>query len=220
MGDIKHGTATAYQKHRCRCTTCKRGNADRVAEYRTRKVAGTTEPPISAAEAQRHVNALRESGVSIKAIAHRSGVGPKTVSWISTGRAKQVMPIVAASILGVELDYTPPVPPTKTVDAIGTRRRLQALQFNGWALSEILALIGKPSAYSWQLLNAPTVTKATADAVATLYDEIWDAPSPNTYGGRRAASRARSRGWVGPMSWDDIDNPRERPKGMTRSAAA
>ncbi len=36
-GKMKHGTATAYSYHACRCTKCKRGNRTRMAEYRAKK---------------------------------------------------------------------------------------------------------------------------------------------------------------------------------------
>ena len=104
------------------------------------------------------------------------------------------------------------------VDAAGTRRRLQALTFNGWSLTALAGRYGCTLKAVRKMLAYERVSVATAAAVRALYDELWDEPPPEgTPFERRAATMARryarERGWVPPLAWDDdeIDDPAAVP---------
>jgi hypothetical protein len=96
-------------------------------------------------------------------------------------------------------------------DAIGSRRRLQALAAFGWPAGELARRLRIPV----QAVVAITCSNAAvpadrAAAIRALYDALWDVPGGN----RHVARRARRRGWPPPLGWDDdpddghgIDDP-------------
>ena len=95
------------------------------------------------------------------------------------------------------------------VASIGARRRIRALQTQGWPVYELMARMGLRSTNATGLMNRPQVRRATAQAVAALYDELWDQPGPST----RTAAWARAKGFPPPLAWDEdtIDDPKARP---------
>lgn len=98
------------------------------------------------------------------------------------------------------------------VDAAGSRRRLQALAAIGWsarALSERCS-VGEPTLCVIRS-GVVTRTKAAHDtAIRKMYDVLSGTPGTSA-SSRRWAARNR---WAPPCSWDDIDDPTERPKGL------
>lgn len=102
------------------------------------------------------------------------------------------------------------------VPAIGTTRRLQALAAVGWTQKELGARLGVTGARVGHLMNGmfPTVFPETAAAVAAVFDELCmvvptdPAPTrPREFRvHERTRRRARARGWVSALAWDDIDN--------------
>ena len=75
------------------------------------------------------------------------------------------------------------------VDAAGSRRRLQALIWNGWSLSELSARLGySRQALRCKLGNARITPQAEA-RVRALYDELWNQPAPD---GTRYEKTARN----------------------------
>ena len=103
-----------------------------------------------------------------------------------------------------------------TVDATGTRRRINALRRLGWPLKEL----GERLGCSFQHVNALTsrakVHRSTAAKVAALYDELCMLPGPSP----STAKRAAAKGWAPPLAWseDSIDDPAARPSTGTRLA--
>lgn len=102
------------------------------------------------------------------------------------------------------------------VDSIGTARRLQALAAIGWSLDELTMYLGWPkgSVQNRRTARWPTVTRATADRVARVYDELSMTPGPSS----RARDLAVRRGWSPPLAWndDEIDDPAAKPAVGTR----
>lgn len=101
--------------------------------------------------------------------------------------------------------------PVRSIDATGTRRRIEALMAIGWPAGELGRRLG---GVTFQQINIfrtePRVSPTTAARVAGLYEQLWNQePVPTTRGERTAVSRARSfartRGFAPPMAWDDID---------------
>lgn len=110
------------------------------------------------------------------------------------------------------------------IDATGTRRRLQALAWGGWSLTHLSARLGWTRDLARQVTCRARVTRATAEKVRVLYDELCLLPPPEeTHGDRISAAKARrharSRGWAPVGAWDDdpgphcIDDPVARPAG-------
>jgi hypothetical protein len=104
------------------------------------------------------------------------------------------------------------------LDAAGTRRRLQALIWNGWSLGALSVRLGCSRQALRVKLDYARVSAATAAAVRQVYDELWDQPPPERDRfERRAATMARryarERGFAPPLAWDEdaIDDPGAGP---------
>jgi hypothetical protein len=205
--DHRHGeTWNCYRNHGCKCPSCRARNAAKKTEGRRRAAYGQTEKWVyEYADVTNHVNMLRSRGMTVNYIAERSGIGVKAISRICRSQQIRIAPVVAESLLGVR--YSPkPLARRDTIPAVGTVRRLQALNRIGWHSWELMERMGKHGRYSTQLFNAKTVEVCTFEKVRDLYDELWNQTPPDTVGGRRAKLRAERKGWPPPMMWDDIDN--------------
>ena len=106
---------------------------------------------------------------------------------------------------------------TATVDGTIARRKLEALQAIGYPLSHLGARLGR----SQQSLSK-TVHRAqdphwkTARAIDRLYDELHDT-HPEGHLANRTRLRAQRLGYAPPASYDCIDDPSERPKGVVKA---
>jgi hypothetical protein len=102
-----------------------------------------------------------------------------------------------------------------TVDPLGTQRRIQALAAIGYSSHDISQASGVyPSMI--QDISAgkrKRIALKTAAAIEKVYGNLSARP---IHGARANWMRnmAKKNKWAPPMSWDDIDNPDERPKGM------
>lgn len=107
--------------------------------------------------------------------------------------------------------------PVQSVDATGTRRRIEALMSLGWSSSYIADRIGSRTEKISLFRTNKTVSPSTAKKVAALYDEIWDQrPTPQTMPERVALTKtlafAKARGFLPPLAWDDIDHDTAPPE--------
>jgi len=109
------------------------------------------------------------------------------------------------------------------VDATGTLRRMRALACLGWSFQTTSerAGIGRGR----DIAARSTVTRASADAITAVYDELWSTPAPTaTREERIIAAKTRARalreGWAPPLAWDDdeIDKPDARPAEWKEAA--
>lgn len=111
-----------------------------------------------------------------------------------------------------------------TTDPTGTVRRLRALCRVGWSRPELGEHLGICRAAVEALIagRRTTVTIRVRDAVAAMYDALWEGPGVPTPGAEkarrsRAIGAARRHGWAPPLAWDDdmdqngIDNPAATP---------
>ncbi len=102
-------------------------------------------------------------------------------------------------------------------DATGTRRRIQALIWNGQSMAVLARRLGCQRREVRELLFIRRhVTPQTAEKIRALYRELWDQPPPGeTPREKQAAAKARkyarARGWVPPLAWDNIDDPDSVP---------
>lgn len=106
----------------------------------------------------------------------------------------------------------------RSLPAVGTVRRLQALAAVGWPAYELAARLGHTSGES--LLNITRrerVERRTAEKITALYDELSMLPGPSPTTRRRAAAK----GWPPPLAWPDesIDNPAATPQPWLVEAA-
>jgi lambda repressor-like predicted transcriptional regulator len=207
----EHGTRLAYVLDRCRCPAC--GEANRLgAQQRNTAIAyGTWTGLVDAEPVRAHVQQLRTAGLSLQRLSVLSGVGYGTLSALVYGDppTRRVRSRTERRVLAVQAD-TAGLPAGRRVPATGTRRRLQALAAAGWSLPVLALRVSKTPRNLRRTLTTPTVTAATARAVAALYDELRQLDPPGRTpreraGAERARSQARQHGWLPPRAWDDID---------------
>lgn len=98
----------------------------------------------------------------------------------------------------------------RSVPALGTQRRIQALMAIGWSAEEQAKALGWNHKRAVHRLRFVTyVYRSTHEQVAEMYERLSGKPGPSA--GTRG--RARSAGYAPPLAWDDIDNPDETPVG-------
>jgi hypothetical protein len=205
------------------------------ARWRARQIAyGRWEPWLPAAPVREHVQALRGSGASARAIGRAACVSPMTVHRLLNGESAQGC-AAAHRMRAREARRLLAVTPRAAtraaarLDAAGSRRRLQALTAVGYSSTALAGHAGIAARTVGDLVNGHTrtVSPALHRTVAALYDELWDQPPPEGTGAqRRAAAMARNRGaansWPTPMGLDDeqIDDSSYRPRARWRPTAA
>lgn len=221
-----HGMNARYQAG-CRCRRCRQAHVDDEAR-RLRQIAyGRWQPFADAELARAHVRMLGSYGIGWKRTAELAGLSAGTVNHLmhSDPPSKRVQRKTLEAILSVEPRLENAAPKAR-VDATGTRRRIQALAAAGWPLNRIARELGwRRSKVSLVLGTFERVTVPTALAVRALYEQLWDKPCPAANGNeaagiRKAKAHARRMGWAPPAAWDDIDDPRDRPKGVRREEGA
>jgi len=108
---------------------------------------------------------------------------------------------------------------TRAVPAIGAQRRIQALMALGWTSADIAAAAG------WRdrnrvlcILNGqkgkPTtwVQRGTHDTICDVFRRLAMRIPEHAPHRARTRTMARRKGYAPPLAWDNIDNPREKPK--------
>lgn len=111
----------------------------------------------------------------------------------------------------------------RMVDATVTVRMIRALRRIGYTNVLIAegTKLGHPNVIGNLANDSNTGPRArvfvdTAKAVAAFYWAHHDKPRLDFHG-RRTATFAAKRGWASPVAYDDIENTRERPKGVLRA---
>lgn len=100
-----------------------------------------------------------------------------------------------------------------TIPALGSQRRIQALQAIGWRIRDIAGELDLWVADNgvcqtlWQLMRRDMTTRATAARIDAVYRRLNMTPGPSNH----SRARAVNRGYLPPLAWDDIDDPDERP---------
>jgi hypothetical protein len=106
----------------------------------------------------------------------------------------------------------------EVVDAAGTVRRLQALAAIGYPVHETVARLGLSPWWAGTIMKrgraGAGVIRATADAIAALYEELRDIPAPDGKGSKITRTMAAKKGWAPPSAWsvDALDNPSAAPE--------
>jgi hypothetical protein len=121
--------------------------------------------------------------------------------------AQSVRAVNAEKLLAVPLD--PDL--NAWLDPRGLRRRLQALAVQGWSFAKLGERLGITCEGVNQMLRSIRVMQSSHARVVALFDELWDQVPPlESRYDRMVYARTRRwaarKGWVGPLSWDDIDH--------------
>lgn len=110
------------------------------------------------------------------------------------------------------------------VPALGTIRRIQALQVMGYSTMDLKAMLGrsannKANLYPRNRHGSGMVQPSTAARWMDLYERICMTPASGPRANHIRAM-ARNKGWAGPLEWDDIDDPTEVPYWQTEEGRA
>jgi hypothetical protein len=218
----RHGTRVAYVRDRCRCTACRAANAAASARARKSRVLGHPGDLVDAAAVRFRLHRMREAGVGIQRIAALSGIAPSHIRQLLTVRPDGT-PAVArvrrrtAERFPALVDAQSVVSSRAQVAALGTARRLQALHAIGWSTTELAARLDVTTQGLRRTMTRTRVTVGTRNAVAALYEELWNV-RPDSCDAAAAApakaarDQAQHRGWLPPLAWDDIDRDPQAPR--------
>lgn len=214
----KHAaTSTCYTLHRCRCADCRAGNRNR-AEARRKQIAyGRHQPRLAdATAARKHMLRLRQQGIPAHVVATAAGISRGAAQHVAAGSRPVVNAATATKILAVTAEAAL----ATKVPAAGAHRRLQALTYVGWTNKDIERQMDAGATITSWILRHDRITQELHQRVCAVYDALWNQTPPDTIGNRRAAARARSRGWAPPLAWDDeaIDDPDARPANWKEAA--
>lgn len=163
-------------------------------------------PLRDADQARRHLQDLRDWGLSVECLAEMSGLSCTTIDRLLDRRPcthqRRITAAVEEIVLALVADLDA-VPPTRCVPAFPTARRLQALTCLGWSLTALARRLDTVErvVVGLRAEASPQVTARTARKVRDLYDELSMTAGPSA----RAAREATARGWLPPLAWDDID---------------
>lgn len=103
--------------------------------------------------------------------------------------------------------------PRRFTDALGAVRRLRALAFMGWSQRELAGRYGLASKTQIGTWMAADLIHVDNDAlVRRMFDDLCMTLGPSP----RTRMYAQSRGWCGPLDWDDIDRD-EAPAAIAES---
>lgn len=214
-----HGTLSRRKAHACKCELCRKVDRDYMATRHRLLAYGRWQPYVDAEPVRAHVRMLMSYGIGWQRICKLSGVsngGMSRLLYGSYGRGygpnKRVRVLTADKIFAVKASFEH-LAPSARVDGTGTRRRLQALVAIGWPQLRLAQRLGIDKALLFQQINGVDVEAATARAVRTLYNEMWNA-DPASHGVQaryiaQAQRIAAGKGWPPPAAWDDdwIDSP-------------
>jgi hypothetical protein len=172
---------------------------------------------VSPTPALDHIKHLRKLGFNDESIAEAAGVNKSTIGNIRRGRSKQIYRYVSDKIMAVPPEAVYERQKRKGfVPAIGAVRRLQALMTQGWRYQDLTPRLGFDAATVAKNAGG-WVTPRKHEAVARLYEQLWNQEGPGDMGYRK---RCQTMGFAPPMAWDDdnIDNPAAKPDGIREAA--
>jgi hypothetical protein len=173
---------------------------------------------VDAAPVRAHIRWLQGAGIGIQRIIDLSKIGEGTIGAIMYGPTKHTREAAAVAILAIRPGMDTLAPGAR-IDAVGTRRRLQALAAIGWPSSVIGERIDRSRSHVTGLRVANNVTVRVAQEVARLYQRMYYVrPQPVSSEERGAVAStltwASRAGWAPPSAWTEatIDDPNARPR--------
>lgn len=222
-----HRSLYCVKEFNCQRPECRARNAE-YSRRRYRQIGyGTWQPLVDAEPVRQHIAALRDAGHSLPAIQKKARISAATLARLLydgvNPRANRIRTDVAARIL--TLPVTPaPVTPNTTIDATGTRRRIQALVAMGWTYTALAPHLGFHPRRLTDLARAERVLASTAARIADRYRVVqtWNPAGHGVPAASQTMARniAAREGWHGPLAWDDIDDPDCQPETEHRPSRA
>lgn len=211
---VRHGMASCA-KYGCTRPECRRAHRKASARSQMDRARGLA-ARVDAAAARNRIHRLLLTGMSIEDIAQRAGIGGSTVRALNRGAVTRIYRTTHDSILGIPVKKSPQAPSTRGyIDAVGARRRLQALAAIGWTRESIATRTGlsaRTIGYIRRGIQGRVVIAHHWD-IAAVYEQLWNQSPEDHEVGANTASRVRAfakrSGWKRPADLDDdrIDWP-------------
>ena len=180
----------------------------------------TAPPRVTVAPVLEHVHMLRAvTRAGVARIAATASVSPSVLQLALYGSSspdQRRIPLsertIRADVARAILDLTPEQLSPPIVPSTGTVRRLQALAAIGYWPTLLFRLMDMHSHSFARLLHGKRerVLATTHELAVRLFAEHWDQPLTGARADR-ARAHAKRYGWVGPLAWDDLDDPTESP---------
>jgi DNA-directed RNA polymerase specialized sigma24 family protein len=209
-----HGTyarANGSPRYRkpCKCEPCLIARRRQDKKWKVSRALGNP-AMVDATPAREHLAELRKTR-TWASICTATGIAQSNLFYIANGTRSEVQRATRDAILAVQPG--PKAVDTLHIDALGSRRRLQALMTVGHSVRLIAreCSIAKDRAHDIALGLQPTVRADVAQRIADAYTRLAFRPAPVNKFTQRTRNLAAARGWHGPLAWDDIDNPDEQP---------
>lgn len=212
-------STTCYQKCQCRCDECRAARSKYAKKWRLMKER-KIDPYVDAAPARKHVEMLMRCGMSHGTVAIAAGMENSGLSRLLGVRkdappAKRIRRDTERRILAVKYTNTTGV---SLVDATAAKRRLQDLALRGFGAPELGDLCGIEY-HSLRVIRSGerrSVRVETANAIEIMHRHLeGKEPVTTSLANRNALiAEARRRGYGPLASWDNINNPLERAKGV------
>ncbi|WP_030764865.1 hypothetical protein [Streptomyces sp. NRRL F-2664] len=223
-----HGSLSRHKWHGCKCRTCYDGYNEWQRQHHAAKRGNTYNKLVDAEPVRQHILQLQAAGISTTKLAKHLGYHPANITsfvrppGVGRPRKRRTNPETAARILAVTTaDIIP-----GTIDATGTRRRIQALAAIGWPLVRLGPIIGIHPGWVDDLLKKEVTSGQTAHSVRLAFERLGNS-SPERHGvskasAKRARRRAASLRWAPPKYWarfpDAIDDPHFTPEyGLSKA---
>lgn len=221
----EHGTLSCGKYRKCPRPECREAaRAYRRLTYR-KQGYGTWQPLVDAEAARQHLLTLNAAGFSYKVIAEHLGRYTAAVTGIvyelSPGkqRKRRIRPEFEAAILALSPETMTP----GMLPAIGSIRRVRALNAIGWPTRVIADHMGTVPPRIRSITSQQLVTRATAQGIANCYQALHRLNplehniNPGTV--LKLTRMAARKGWRDPLWWEDmggIDDPEFDPTMVER----
>lgn len=187
------------------CTTCYKRNWARE-RYR-QKAYGTWDPKGDLDAVVAHLRMLNRYGMGSRLLAELGGSQHREVQRILAGQKSWMRKETCDRFLSITLDDAARVP------VFRASRRLRALNALGYTTRDLAEMVKLTQAAVWDIQSQKErkwVTPETFERIDQVYRNYWDKPGNNAL----SIASARSKGYVPPMGWDDIDDESETPRPM------
>lgn len=177
---ISHGTHSGYSRG-CRCEGCAQAhrvyNRDRKRQFSRFKQGIGPAPEsrfVDPDTSRAHLQFLQRRGVSINAVAEKSGLSEFTLKKIRSGRSKMVAKTTEAAILAVGASD---LGPRQLVSSKYSQQIFEALKDAGLTINKIHMLLGYGNHY-WPLIRGKWIRVENQDRWEKLYFDVFRHPAP------------------------------------------
>lgn len=211
-GTYARGNGSPGRRPPCPCPPC------REAKLKTRKRLNVARQlgraaRVDATPALEHLRKLRAT-MSWSQIQAATGCDDRGLQLLISGQRTEINRTTQDKILAVAPGAEPSA--GMYIDAIGPRRRLQALSAMGYSGRHIADQIGTAEVRIHKIANGsqPTVRYGLVRRIHHLYDQLAQTPAPAGRSRTRVIRHARANNWAPPVAWDDdtIDDPTAHPE--------